>query len=155
MGIVEAFDGCGEVDRLAAAVREWVTEGNPADNVLDTIESAIINGLVGSGKVLPEIATEAGRILRDRIRYAVFRPWDHYPLDEFGAKLALLTHGTEPYDGDWEAISDAFLDPIRDDLIRKGCPADVAGGWAEEIAGHSAHFAFEMAHSGGHQMGRA
>ena len=74
---------------------------------------------------------------------------------EFGAKLALLTHGTEPYDGDWEAISDAFLDPIRDDLIRKGCPADVAGGWAEEIAGHSAHFAFEMAHSGGHQMGRA
>ena len=155
MGIVETFESCGEVDREAASVRKWMADGNPADTALNPIESAIVNGLVGTGKVLPEIATEAGRILRDRILYRIFRPWDFYPLTTWGDKLALLTHGEYEDDEELQSRIDAFLNPIRDDLILKGCPEAVASGWCEEIVGECCSRIFEFTHAGGHQMGRA
>ncbi len=148
MGIVEIFEECGDVERLAAfANRE--RKNHPLDTILDSLEGDIETKLIQTGKVDPAMAKEAAHILRDRIRTAVFKPWDHYPLKAWGDKLALLTHGEYENEDEFEARVDGFLTPIRDDLIAKGCPEDVASGWCDDIVNACCHRVLEITHASG------
>lgn len=148
MGIIEIFEECGDLERLAAfADRE--RQNCPLDAILDALEVGIETKLIQTGKVEPTVAKEAAHILRGRIRTAVFRPWDQYPLKAWGDKLALLTHGEYESEDEFEARVDGFLAPIRDDLIAKGCPEDVASGWCDDIVNACCHRVLEITHASG------
>ena len=157
MGIVEIYEDNGAIERMADIVRNAIRDGAPVETVMNHAQNMIVSNLISLNDVPPEIAREAGQILRSRIYLCVFSPWDHYPLDEWGDKLALATHGIdiETDAEEWNAAADALLTPIRDDLIRKGCPEDIASEWTEHIVDASSARAWEMTHSGGHQMGCA
>ena len=157
MGIVEIYEDNGAIERMAGIIRNAIRDGAPVETIMNHAQNMIVSNLISLNNVPLEIAREAGQILRRRIYLCVFSPWDYYPLDEWGDKLALETHGidVETDEEEWLATADAFLNPIRDDLIRKGCPEDIASEWIERIVDASSARAWEMTHSGGHQTGRA
>jgi hypothetical protein len=67
-------------------------------------------------------------MVRDRLKvYESAAPWDLYPHEEHGQKLALLLVGLD--EDEQESVIDSYLDPVEADLIRRGFSAKVASDW--------------------------
>ncbi|CAO3416501.1 hypothetical protein [Azospirillum argentinense] len=62
-------------------------------------------------------------------------PWDLFPLDVYGLKLAVQLAGMTEEEAD--AAIDRLLDPMVDEMVAKGLGREQANRWAEEIAAHA------------------
>jgi hypothetical protein len=101
----------------------------------------------------PELRWVA-EMVRDRLKvYQFAAPWDLYPREEHGQKLALLLTGLEEFEH--ESMLDAYLDPIEADLIRRGFSSKVAADWCLNLVEEAVWYLNGIENAGGVTAGMA
>lgn len=101
----------------------------------------------------PELRMIA-EMVRDRLTvYQSAAPWDLYPREEHGQKLAMLLVGLD--EDECDSVMDNYLDPIESDLIRQGFSSKVAADWCLNLVEETVWYLGGIEHSSGGAVGMA